>query len=367
VSIAALVAAASCFNTSAHAQPGVSLDLDPSIRASGMGRASGAVFWDATNAWANPALLGYQKGIRYEWGRTALVPDLASTVSFETETWKFGAGGLGFSASGNPVGRTQLDFGQGEGGEDVESWGFGVNAFELTEALVRLAGGHMRRFARVADVSFGMNSKHLDASLGPDLSGSATAHDYGLLARITALDHHADNGGVPMRLDLSYGYSVLSYDDAFLFGSSVSRHHRSAYAGRTTIDWRQSANPRDAFVGWLRTGFAPIAALSFAYDTDRITAGDNNSPYATYDTKGRGSEVTLLNCVSFRVGQYTDKEGDIDGQTWGWSAGLPFGRGAGVRYDWASVPEAAGLTDVHRHGITAWLDLREAVKSARGE
>src|SRR5437016_1649618 len=47
------------------------LDLDPSIRAAGAGGASNAVFWGGDpDIWANPALLGYARGLRYDQGRT---------------------------------------------------------------------------------------------------------------------------------------------------------------------------------------------------------------------------------------------------------------------------------------------------------
>jgi hypothetical protein len=358
------------------------MDLDPSIRASGMGRASGAVFWDAPNAWANPALLGYQRGLRYEWGSTQLVPDLATDVKFESEIWKFGVGGLGFSASGNPVGRINLDLGSSQGsddqgnptgtfssGEEVESWGFGISAFELAEQVVGLFGGEMPRWSRVADVSFGMNTKHLDMTLDPIFTGSTTAHDYGVLARVTAMDHHEATGGVPLRLDLAYGYSVLSYDDAGFQGLTrfdpVSRHHRNAFAARTTVDWPESEAHHNGFVRWFMTGLEPMASLGLAYDFDHVTAGDNTS--SAYDASGGGAELTLLNCVTFRAGHYDDREGEIHGATWGWSAGLPLGRGAGIRYDWASVPETSGLSDVHREGVTAYLCLRDVVKAMRGE
>jgi hypothetical protein len=349
------------------------MDLDPSIRSSGMGRASGAVFWGATNAWANPALLGYQQGIRYEWGKTRLVPGLPANVWFESETWKFGVGGLGFTASGNPVGRLNLDYGPGYGEEEIHSWGFGASAFELTEGLVRVLGGAMPRWSRVADVSFGMNTKHLDMTLSPSITGSTTAHDYGFLARVTPIDRRAEDGGRPMRLDLSYGYSVLSYDDAIVEfqneSAPVSRHHRTAIAARTTVEWAEAEDHPSGFVRWFMTGLAPLATVGLAYDWDHITAGNEPSPSTTYDTSGGGLELTLLNVVTVRGGQYLDRTGEIDGSTWGWSAGLPLGRGAGIRYDWASTPQArhSGLPDVHHEGVSAYLCLREVVKAMQGE
>ena len=47
-----------------------SMDIDLSIRSAGMAGASNAVFWGGSlNHWANPAVLGYTRGIRYEYGQ----------------------------------------------------------------------------------------------------------------------------------------------------------------------------------------------------------------------------------------------------------------------------------------------------------
>ena len=46
---------------------GIVLDLDPSIRAAGAGGGNGAVFWGGdANSWANPALLAYGTGVRFD-------------------------------------------------------------------------------------------------------------------------------------------------------------------------------------------------------------------------------------------------------------------------------------------------------------
>src|SRR5262245_53236507 len=77
-----------------------SLGVDPSVRAAGMGGIGGAVFWgDHPNAWANPALAAYQRGIGFEYGRTKLVPDLADDVYFTTRQASLGVAGVGFVCS----------------------------------------------------------------------------------------------------------------------------------------------------------------------------------------------------------------------------------------------------------------------------
>ncbi|MGH7490139.1 MAG: hypothetical protein ACREMY_31710, partial [bacterium] len=90
--------------------------VDPSIRASGMGRAGVAVFWgDDPNGWVNPALYAYHDGIRYIRGKTQLVPDLATGVFFTSDEFTLGYGGLGLSIAGKPfdwLGGYELNYGK---------------------------------------------------------------------------------------------------------------------------------------------------------------------------------------------------------------------------------------------------------------
>src|SRR5439155_8334788 len=81
------------------------LDLDPSIRAAGAGGASNAVFWGGDpDIWANPALLGYARGLRYDQGRTQWGPDQGTPAEFETRRFQAGLGGIGVMLAGKPDG-----------------------------------------------------------------------------------------------------------------------------------------------------------------------------------------------------------------------------------------------------------------------
>src|SRR5438093_2242589 len=98
-----------------------SMDFDLSIRSAGMAGASNAVFWGGPlNHWANPAVLGYTHGIQYEYGKTQLVPGLATDVFIRSQAVKLGWGGIGRVAQGQPegVGGGLLDYGVGEGGDE---------------------------------------------------------------------------------------------------------------------------------------------------------------------------------------------------------------------------------------------------------
>src|SRR5580765_21835 len=105
--------------------------LDPSIRSGGMGGASNAVFWDdVTNDWANPALLGYRHGVRYEYGRTHLIPELVPNITFTTRKLVAGDAGIGFVNAGEPlenVGDLVLAQGSGGGSERIQTWGVGAS------------------------------------------------------------------------------------------------------------------------------------------------------------------------------------------------------------------------------------------------
>src|SRR5262245_57591173 len=250
----------------AHAQgTGRSMDIDPSIRSSGMGGASNAVFWDqVTDHWANPALLGYQHGLSYEWSNTQLVPGLAADVHFSTNVLKLGASGLGLAFSGKPfgLGGVHLDYGESEGTdqhgnptgtfngfEQVDSWSFGISAARVAETVAQRSGGEPKDWSRYGDVSFGMTGKHWEFDGGPSFGTAETdAHDLGYLVRFSPTEFVPNLRDV-VGLDFAYGWSDLSYDGELVaFPSSspvdISEHERRGYAGRVRIDWPPTTRGR---------------------------------------------------------------------------------------------------------------------------
>ncbi len=353
----------------AHAQGSArSLDLDPSARASGMGATSEAVFWDeGTDHWGNPALLGYQRGVRYEWGRTRLVPGLAADVNFTTNVVKLGAGGLGVALSGKPIGVGGLHLSYGtsqstdqqgnptgtyESHEQIDSWSLGLSAARLGETIATLTGHDPTSWSRYADVSFGMSGKKAEVSLAPGAIGETSAHDLGLLVRLSPLEWSPATRDAPISLDLAYGWSDLSYDGEDLYGTPPSEHERHGFAGRFGFDPPLLAGSMGG-LRWIWEGFHPLMGLGLAKDHARIGV-----PASRYETDGDGFEVTLLNVLAYRHGHYEDKVGEIDGRTEGWSVGLPIGRFGGLRYDHATFPQArnSGLENLNRKAASAWID-----------
>jgi hypothetical protein len=369
----------------AHAQGTArSLDIDLSPVSSAMGGASTAVFWgDDLSHWGNPALLGYQRGIRYEWQRSSLVPGLAQGVYLTSEAVKLGAGGVGIVLSGKPwgIGNRKLHYGWSEGVDEqgnptgffsdsyekADSWGFGVSALQLAQSVLGIAGSQPATLSRYGDVSFGMNFKDVVIALAPGYVGgtaSASTRDVGVLVRLTPIDFLDRAGPAPVRVDLALGWATLNSNDAmFVFlnedqASPATRHRRKGLALRV------AANPpgwalgpaRTSSARWiLRKGLSPLLSIGAAADGAKLSAGGGEP---SFETSGYGVEVTVANVLSYRTGHYRDKEGDISGSTGGWGVALPIGSLAGVRFDQARFPQArsSDLPDVIRHAFSAWVD-----------
>jgi hypothetical protein len=389
LSIAAIVvvcaAAIACAQGTAR-----SMDIDLSPSSSAMGGASNAVSWGgATNYWGNPALLGYQRGISYEWERSRLVPGLPGDVHLNSEALRLGMAGGGVVLSGRPpgIGYRRLDYGRWPvdlGGttlefhsyEKVDSWGFGVSALQALDGLRGVLGRRSVPWSRYGDLSFGMNFKRVVIHLAPsNLQGVAegATRDVGLLARVTLTELLKGSEALPFRVDVTYGWSTLNSDDTkFVFinedlATPPTRHQRNGVAVRIGFDppgWTGSYGQLRNALGILVKGLSPLVALGAAADWSRLSAGGDGS---SFHTSGQGIELTLANVLTGRCGHYQDRTSDLVGFTWGWGVGLPFGTLGGVRYDWASFPQAAnsGLPNVTRNRVVAWVDPLAAWSAVR--
>ena len=236
-----------------------SLDIDPSVISAGMGGASSAVAWGAEpNYWANPALLGYYDGLRWQWSNTRLIPELAPDVRFTTKRATLAYWGIGIETAGSPIsgmGGLRLSYGESQGTdpsgnptgtfaafENVEAVGIGVSLANLAGSLLALRGKELPEVARHFDIAFGYASKHTDVDLGPGLfKESTTAHDRGLLLRggVGA----GIPGGTRILLDGSYARAELSYDGGTLSpgttrdGIAMRLAVRHPFASASTGSW----------------------------------------------------------------------------------------------------------------------------------
>jgi len=409
LSLLFLVWAAPSRGASAAASGAQSLLINPSVRASGMGHASSAVFWGSEpNAWSNPALLAHERGVRYERARTQLVPELAKDVYFTTKRLTAGCWGVGIQLAGKPidgVGSSRLDYGSSEGTdadgnptgsfsshEEIASFTGGVSALEFAEHLWKAMGGDAPRMSRFGDVSLGWATKKTHVSLAPALvtldnragEGNVTTHDSGLLFRVTPYNAIDDAGWIAgldrlakLRVDVGYARSTLNYDDATISyidesqADPILRTHRTGWAVRGAAALPSSAERwlEGSHLGWLTRWFSPLVGWGKAWDRQLPLILDPGTGFHERGTivKNSGWEVTIANVYTIRRGWVEDRESTIVGQTSGWSLGLQSADLGGFSYDQATVPQSIYLGPVTRKSfsvfvnpIGAWRALRHA-------
>ncbi len=413
LTIAMTLALCLCAPATGHAQVEAasgaqSLLIDPSVRASGMGRTSAAVFWgDGPNYWSNPALLAFHRGFRYEWGRTQLVPDLADDVFFTTKRVTAGYWGLGILIAGRPftdVGRLRLDYGVSvatdvDGNpigtfssyEETQSFGGAANVFEFTQNALRAGGLEAPPLSRFGDVAVGWSEKKTHVFLAPadvtqdrqGAEGYTTTYDSGILFRLTPYDAIGYSGFFPSldrmiraRVDVSHGRSTQSYNDARISyidpdqSDPIARVHRKGWAAHLALDLPSGAHEalRSRGLGWLPAWITPLVQWGKAWDREVPMIRDETTGAHMSGTRVEksGWEITIANIYSIRRGRIDDPDGTIHGKTSGWSVGLHLGNLMGLSYDRATIPQSVFLGPVHRKALSFYIDPIQTAAALRG-
>ena len=344
------------------------LDITPSAATAGRGGAGTAVFWSADlDDWANPALLGYMQGLDYRWSRTRLVPDLASDVYFRTDRLALGGGGIGLNLASTTVDYGVIALSDNSGTfvgtfrptETADPIGAGLSLSRLIGSLSALRGGAPPMISRYGDFAVGFTTKDVRITLAPPSfpggTGSAHTRDFGFLLRVNPVPR-TDAGH--RFVEMAYGYASLNGSDAgisFIDQGSptpVGWQHRNGVAIRVGFPLHL-ASPR-GLAGWIVRGMDPYLTVSVA--ADHVHHHDYYYEYSNYDVDAVGAEIDLAGVVTARLGHVTDRAGEIDAFSFGGGIALPLARFMGLRYDFASYPEATGLSSIHRHGIGVWFD-----------
>lgn len=384
--------------------------LDPSVRAAGAGRASTAVWWGGDpDYWANPALLGYHHGIRFETARRRLVPDLAHDVYFRTDRWTFGLWGIGMAAAGKPpdLGGCRLDYGRSmavdEQGHELgrfDSWetmqyrAVGLSTAELATHLLWLVDRHGPDLRRYGDISLGRAFKNAGVFLAPgwaipsgeDARARTSTRDEGILFRVTPINslrdsgepgghrHGMSRGGV--RLDVSFAKATQNKKDAYLVYPAeavvdpVARVRKTGWGLRASLG--SSPWVHETLVGWdlacLEPSFQPMLSLGLAVDRSQASA---RFPGQQELRKERsittwGVELSAGRILTLRGGRIEDPDGDIIGYTYGLGLGIEIGKAGGFRWDFADIPQARELARVHRNSLSLFFDPLEAFSLLRG-
>ena len=375
------------------------LFLGPSPRTEALGRQCTAVFWGPfPDFWSNPALLGYHAGLGYEWTRLQLVPSLADDVFFRSNRLTIGGWGVALSLSGVPfenAGGILLDYGENvftdpEGNvigtfhsyDEVNSWGVGINGVEFVESL--RSRGSFYPLSRYFDVSFGYTHKNVEVDLLPETPGRPAirdeigTNDYGFAGRLTpynTIDHTGSfselDATIGLRLDLSAGWGRINDESETIQPGSnpdpVVRMENMGLAVRGSVGLPKQilADLDSKGVGWLGEALSPLLALGFNWDNsqDTYVVEEGGAKREGLLLASQGWELTLLNVVSIRRGEYDAWDGPLDDfttadrSTSGWGLALDVPGIGGVHYDRATVEiPAAGLADHEPTAFGFWVD-----------
>jgi hypothetical protein len=387
------------------AQAQSSQALDPSIRAAGTGKAGTAVFWGPDpDYWRNPALLACECGVRYEHGKTQLVPDLADDVYFTSDRLTLAAFGLGLSFEGQPLdvlGGRRLDYGQTEAvdeegksygffdsWEEVESWGIAVSAMHVLDSVLDLTRDDHSVLRRFGDIGLGVRWNTADVHLAPDWameiigadgSGQTEAHtrDWGYLVRLSPYNSIDYEGWLPaldevlepvlggIAVEAAYGEGTLNdRNDTVQFGDlapdPISRYDRRGYSIHVAAGFPGvlSEGLESHGLGWLAESLSPMISVGWAWDrmVRSMEFPDPGSRVAGAEQEYSGWELEFANILTLRRGRIDDRDGEIHGDTSGWGLGFKAGDYGGFRYDKATVPQALDVNEVEREGFTVFVD-----------
>jgi hypothetical protein len=373
-----------------------------------MGRSSNAVFWGSgPNYWSNPALLAFSRGVEYEWGRTQLVPDLASDVFFTSKRLTLGYAGVGFLVAGKPinkVGGLRLDYGLSiatdvDGNslgsftsyEDTQSFATGVSMLEFAEHASKWGGKEIPSLSRYGDVSIGWSEKRTHVSLAPAdvtidrvaVEGYVTTHDSGVLVRLTPYDGIDHGGFLPgldhllaVRFDVSYGGSTQNYNNASIAyidpdqADPIARIQIKGWAAHAALDppkWRTDKIRSHRF-GRLIDLVTPLlsAGTTKSRQLPLIPDAATGGLRSGRRIENSGWEVTVANIYSFRGGKIDDPAGTVQGHTSGWGVGLHLKDVMAISYDRATVPQSVYLGPVHRKGLTLYFNPIRVWELLRG-
>jgi hypothetical protein len=360
-----------------YTPPPPSTLFDTSIRAAAMGGAGGAVTWGEPGVWANPATLSGVNGIGWVTGHTHVLPGVADQVTFDSQRVLIGGGGLGFSFMGQPfseIGKARLDFGSLASifGSDLrpydqtKGWGVGVSPLRLIDSIRRLGGKHADSFRSYGDVALGYQSKSSRAVVGnaPAFDfDEADTYDWGVDGRLALARLWGAQS--TYRLDLSGAYSQINMltSDAKDAGGVTQQFDRAGVALHLSPAPPAERSTLPPSLPWWRPGDVPELSFGLAYDHER----HHDEPLGGSDfaVDHYGLEANVLRLLSLRVGYVSDREGDIEGVTYGGGVSLPIGPWGSVGYQLASVPLAPDIDRQFRQGWSVWLDPSRLWSDAR--
>lgn len=354
---------------------------DPSTRSVGMASSTVAVFWGGDpNSWANPALLGYARGMQFEHStssRSAL-PDGSERRLDRLTVW---AAGIGVTVAGEPfdglgrhdyfLARVRTAF-EPEGvgftiTDEARSWAVGGNVIEAGSHALRALGLSVPDVSRFVDLSFGFGEKRFRRVFDPSSASGAVngfedeagyGRDFGRLLRITPYDS-IDHPSVWSDLDRALGVVgglrlEAAYGDATL-NEKLSARNLEGWAVRGALGLPapvRSAIDRGSVGRLFAASLSPGLAVARSW----------TRPLSAFrQAQWSGWEVCVANVFTWRRGRIDELAGGQDSDTSGWSLGLQLVGLGGFRYDHAtsrvSYDSMGGAPIEYEHaGFRAFLE-----------
>lgn len=332
---------------------------DPTVRSAGMGGVSSATFWEPmSSSWTNPAALGYQRGLTYEWGSSEWKS--ISGWSMTSNRLAVGDRGIGVMLAGEPanwLGGTSFEYDNNvfelpEG--NVRSFAFGVSIAELAANILSKLGHPGPDISRYGDVSFGMtftNTKQVTTTINPPSETDTDTSDYGFLFRLTpynsvehpglepALDELLDPILGGLRIDAAYGFARHDYSEhaPFRLNQKGGAIRFSSGTPGVLDEWLSNTG-----LGWLAKSLSPFLSFGIGWDDkDTIFASfdprSEEGPDVSQDADLSGWELGIANIFTLRRGEFGDLPFDeFMTTTDGWGLGFRAGDYGSFRYDRAT-------------------------------
>ena len=298
--------------------------ISPSVRVNGMGQA-GVALPDEPGGYYNPGAAALSSAGRTVQSRLYLsempwLPALADDMSYGYHAVQTAAGyELPALSWRGPTRleaavygyRTKIDLGQRDRIGDV---GNAAGTFHATDASNNL--GVSLALRSFLEVGVGATSKWISSDLG-ETKESVRAYDFGLMAvapvagilqrftgRELALSQH-----LRPRLDIGYGIAWHNRGPGIahivaLEPDPLPANRRHGWSGSLAVDWRSDALQ------------LTIGRVTFSRETYRPQIEGVQATSRADDDK-RGFEVSILETISFRRGEYDDFDGNIHQKTSG--------------------------------------------------
>ncbi len=302
--------------------------LTPSARGAGMAQAFVAVADDATASYWNPAALGRQKRASVAFMYSKLVPDLADDIAYYHFAYaRPGWGGtLAASVIFLSFGESVFVDEQGVGGETFTSFDFVPQISYGNQLTERLALGFSFKFV-YSKLSDPIPELNISDGIGKSIAGDIAA----LYTLTTAESPIGETrlGAIFQNLGPNIAYN--DEDQA----ESLPRMLRLGAAWEPPL-----GAPRE------EDGLILHQLLLTAELTKPLVNADDKPIW-----KG-GGEYTFYDFVSLRGGWIQDDDGDITDYTYGAGFSLKRVSKVGLRFDFASFPQATDLDRVKRFALS---------------